>query len=235
MLMTFEGDAQIVCSSAGTIDGYSPLTGEQLWTHAGIGGNRICSPWFCGEGTFLVGSQTSREFPDEDLVKQSNFAMQVTRANGKWTPTIRWKTEQAAPGMASPIQHAEHAYWVNRSGVVFCHDAKTGDVVYSERVPQSPWATPLGIGDRVYIFGKDGLTTVIKTGSKFEILAQNQLWDPNIAPDLSLIAQETDPKRIAGAAMHAKPEIMGVAAVNGHLLIRTGKDLYCVKGMNSDQ
>jgi outer membrane protein assembly factor BamB len=233
--MTFEGEAQIVCSSAGTIDGYSPTSGEQLWTYGGIGGNRICSPWNCGEGTFLVGSQTSREFPDEGLVKQSNFAMQVTRTDGKWTPKIRWKTEAASPGMASPIQHAEHAYWVNRSGVVFCLDAKTGEQKYSERVPQSPWATPLGIGDQVYIFGKDGLTTVLKAGPTFEILSQNQLWDPNIAADLSVIAQETDLKRKAGAAMHTKPEIMGVAAVSGSLLIRTGKDLYCVRGMGAAQ
>jgi outer membrane protein assembly factor BamB len=137
--------------------------------------------------------------------------------------------------MASPIQHAEHAYWVNRSGVVFCLDAKTGEQKYSERVPQSPWATPLGIGDQVYIFGKDGLTTVLKAGPTFEILSQNQLWDPNIAADLSVIAQETDLKRKAGAAMHTKPEIMGVAAVSGSLLIRTGKDLYCVRGMGAAQ
>ncbi len=229
MMITIEGEPQVVCSSAGTIDGYSPASGEQLWTHSGVGGNRICSPWNCGNGVFLVGSQTSREFPDEGIVKQSNFALQVTRTDGRWTPSVAWKTEAAVPGMASPMEHAGYAYWINRQGVVFCFDVKTGEQKYAERVPQSPWATPLGLGDRLYIFGKDGLTTVLKTGPVFEKLAENQLWDPDIAPDQSLIDKETDPKRKAGAAMHAKPEIMGVAAISGTLLIRTGNQVFCVR------
>jgi hypothetical protein len=127
------------------------------------------------------------------------------------------------------MEHAGYAYWINRQGVVFCFDVKTGEQKYAERVPQSPWATPLGLGDRLYIFGKDGLTTVLKTGPVFEKLAENQLWDPDIAPDQSLIDKETDPKRKAGAAMHAKPEIMGVAAISGTLLIRTGNQVFCVR------
>ena len=229
MLMTIDGEPQVICSSAGTIDGYSPTTGEQLWTHGGVGGNRICSPWSLGDGVFLVGSQTSREFPDEGVVKQSNFAMQVSRTEGKWTPKVSWRTETAVPSMASPMEHAGYAYWVNRQGVVYCLDAKTGEQKYAERIAQSPWATPLGLGDRIYFFGKDGLTTVLKAGPTFEKLAENQLWDPNIKPDQALIDKETDPKRKAGAAMHAKPEVMGIAAIHGTLLIRTGKQLFCVR------
>ena len=30
----------------------------------------------------------------------------------------------------------------------------------------------------IYFFGKDGHTTVIAAGDKFEVLAENQLWEP---------------------------------------------------------
>ncbi len=131
--------------------------------------------------------------------------------------------------MASPMEHAGYAYWVNRQGVLYCLDAKTGEQKYSERIVQSPWATPLGVGDRIYFFGKDGLTTLLKAGLTFVKLAENQQWDPDIKPDQSLIDKETDPKRKAGAAMHAKPEVMGVTVINGSLLIRTGKQVFCVR------
>lgn len=40
---------------------------------------------------------------------------------------------------------------------------------------------PLGIGNRIYFFGKDGHTTVIAAGEKFEVMAENQLWEPTEA------------------------------------------------------
>jgi hypothetical protein len=86
------------------------------------------------------------------------------------------------------------------------------------------------VGDRIYIIGKDGLTTVIAAGSGFQILAENQLWDPElIKPDQSIIDRETDPKRKAGAAMHTLPEVSGVAAVSGNLVLRTGSTVYCIR------
>ena len=106
------------------------------------------------------------------------------------------------------MEHGGHAYWINRTGVVFCIDVKTGEQKYAERVKQSLcatplrdpfarplWATPLGIGDRLHLFGKDGLTTVLKPGPSFEILRENTLWDPNLAIDQSVIDRETDSVR----------------------------------------
>lgn len=230
MLLSVDGQQQVLCSSAGTIDGYEIQDGKLLWTHESVGGNRICSPWVFGNGLFLNGAQTSREFSDEASVKQSNFAMKVSKRGTEWVSEIVWKTTDASPSMASPMEHAGCAYWINRTGAVFCFDARTGKQHYMQRIQQSPWATPLAVDGRVYMFGKDGLTTVLAAGPEFKILAENQLWDPNsIKTDQSIIDRETDPKRRAGAAMHAKPEIYGVAGVTGSLLIRTGNRLFCVR------
>ncbi len=223
------GQRQLLCSSAGTIDGYDLTSGIQLWTHEGVGGNRICTPFPCGDGSFLVGSQTSREFPDVEAVKKSNFRMTVRKDADKWVPSIDWRTEEASPGMASPIVCEDTALWINRTGAVFSYDAATGEKLFTERIRQSCWATPVGVGDRVYFFGKDGVTTVLKSGRTFEVLAENTLWDPeSIEKDTKSIEAETDPVRKAAAAMHAAPEVYGVAVVNGRIVIRTGAKLFCV-------
>jgi hypothetical protein len=92
---------------------------------------------------------------------------------------VLWKTDEAMPSFNSPMVHAGYAYWVNRVGVVYCFDQKTGEKCYTNRTNGVCWATPVGLGDRIYIFGKDGKTTVIATGPEFKVLAENQLWDPD--------------------------------------------------------
>ncbi|MFI4875780.1 MAG: PQQ-binding-like beta-propeller repeat protein [Blastopirellula sp. JB062] len=235
MLLKVGEETQVLCSSGGTIDAYAPQNGELLWAEQGIGGNRICSPFVFADGTFLVGSQTSREFKDEDSVKRSNLAMQVRREGKAWKTEVLWRNEKMTPGMASPVAFGGHAYWVNRSGAVMCLDAETGEERYTERLQQSCWATPLGIGDRLYLFGKDGLTSVISLGSKFKLLAENQLWDPDaVVVDPSIVERETEPRRKAAAAMHSGPEVMGVACVSGSLIVRTGDRLYCIRSASAE-
>lgn len=222
--------AQIVCSSSGSVDGYDAATGKQLWTFDEVGGNTSATPLPFAPGSFLVGASAGREAERGELAKKSNFAMQIAFVDGKPEPRVLWRTEQATPTFGSPMVHAGYAYWVNRTGVVYCLDAATGELQYTQRVKQSCWATPVGIGDRVYLFGKDGLTTVIKAGPKFEVLAENQLWDPATQkPDPAKAAAEDTAEKKAAAANFAGATQYGVAVVNGSLLVRVGEKLYCIR------
>lgn len=226
-----DGKPTIVCSSAGSVDGYDPATGARLWTYQEIGGNTSATPLDFGAGRFLVGASAGREGEANAFAKKSNLAMTVELIDGKPTPKVLWRAEQAASTFASPMVYAGHAYWVNRAGVVYCYDIATGELKYTERVKQSSWATPLGVCDRVYFFGKDGITTVIRAGAKFEILAENQLWDPDaIKPDPAAAEKEDTAERRAAAANFSGPVQYGIAALDGTLLIRTGEVLYCVRG-----
>ncbi len=229
-LVSIAGATQVVCSSAGSIDGYDAATGKLLWTYGEVGGNTSSTPRPFAAGSFLIGASAGREGQNTDLAKKSNLAMTITVVDGKPEPEILWRTEQATPTFGSPMIHAGHAYWVNRSGVVFCLDATTGEGRYTERLKQSCWATPLGLGDRVYFFGKDGLTTVLRSGPKFEVLAENQLWDPaaqKLDP-AKAAAEDTEEKRKAAALFSGSTQY-GVAAVSGNLLIRTGEKLFCLR------
>jgi outer membrane protein assembly factor BamB len=131
--------------------------------------------------------------------------------------------------MASPVVCGDTALWVNRTGAVFSYDAATGEKLFTARIKQSCWATPVGVGDRIYFFGKDGVTSVLKSGRTFEILAENLLWDPEtVEKDTRAIEAETDPNRKTSAAMHAAPEVYGVAIVNGRIVLRTGAKVFCL-------
>lgn len=229
-LVPIDGRMTVVVSSAGSVDGYAAESGELLWSETDVGGNTSSTPMPFGDGLFLVGASPGREGGDRVAAsKKSNLAMQVSFKEGKAVPTVLWRNESVTPSFGSPVVYRDHAYWVNRVGVVFCLDAKTGEQKYTHRMKQSMWATPLGVGDRVYFFGKDGLTTVLATGPEAKVLGENQLWgEEEAVPETKISTGETEQQRQA-AGMSSGRIQYGVAAVSGSLVIRTGDRLYCVR------
>lgn len=230
-LARIAGRLQVVCSSAGSIDGYDAGSGERLWSFEDLAGNTAATPLPFAEGKFLIGATPGREGGARaEGAKESNLALSVDADAGMLVPKVLWRTTDAMPSFGSPMVYAGHAYWVNRSGVVFCYDARSGESKYTERIKQSCWATPVGVGDRVYFFGKDGVTTVLKSGATFEVLAENQLWDPaDVKPSAAPAAREKTAERQKAAPMFSGPVQYGVAIADGSLLIRTGEVLYCIR------
>jgi outer membrane protein assembly factor BamB len=229
-VVTIEGQPQLVVSSAGSVDAYDPATGASLWTLDGLGGNTSATPVDVGTGQFLVGASAGREGQNTEGARRSNLMLTAARQGDAWEPRVLWRTDRATPSFGSPVVHGGQAYWVNRSGVVTCLDAVTGDVRYEQRSAQSVWATPLCAGDRVYLFGKEGTTTVVAAGPEWRVLAENVLWDPaRVAADPAAAAREPTAERRRGAAMFGGRTLYGVAAVDGTLLVRTGDVLYCLR------
>ena len=177
-LVNVGSSRHIVCSSDGSVDGYDPATGKRLWTFTEVGGNTSSTPLPFTDGCFLVGATPGMHNEREQAARQSNLCMKVEQTTDGFQPKVQWRTDKAMPSFGSPVVVREHAYWVSSQGVVFCFDVKTGDQRYAQRTKQAAWVTPVGIGERIYLFGKDGLTTVLASGSEFKILSENQLWDP---------------------------------------------------------
>ncbi len=84
-----------------------------------------------------------------------------------------------------------------------CADARTGEIFWQKRVGGRTFASPLYAEGRVYFFGQDGKTTVIRAGRQFEKLAENQ---------------------VQGAVV-ATPAI-----VDGAIYLRTDSQLYRIQG-----
>lgn len=226
-IVEIAGQPQVVVSSAGSVDGYDPATGAQLWTFTDVGGNTATTPMDLGNGRFLLGASGGRDGQNVAEAKKTNCLLQVTKTGDDYQVERLWVAEGATPSWASPILHQGYAYWVNRVGVVYCVDEKTGEVVYNERTKQQCWATPLAVGDRIYLFGKEGLCTVIKSGPNFEILAENQIWNEEILlPEVSLAAGEETEERRQAAANFDRPTVYGYAVGAKTLVIRIGHQVF---------
>ena len=213
MIASVDGQEQIIVSASGSVDGYSAESGERLWTFDEVGGNTVASPIALDGGRFLVGASPGRNGENTEGAKQSNMLMEIVKTERGYEPKIVWRNTQATSSFGSPIVHKGFAYYTNSAGVVYCIDAKSGETAYTARLAESNWATPIGIGDRVYFFGKDGTTSVLQAGPEKKVLAENRLW---------VSAGEGGPGGFNGEIQY------GVAPTAKGFVIRTGSRLFLV-------
>ncbi len=132
-----------------------------------------------------------------------NFAVERAGLRRGATPQPLWKNPQVTSSFGSPLLDQGWAYFVNRAGVLFCLDAASGQAAWTQRLPASCWASPIAAGDRVYFFTKEGETVVIQPGNEYRELARNSL--------------------------PTEDRVYGVAAVANSFVVRTGKQLTCIR------
>ena len=167
----------VVVSSAGSVTAYEVNSGKEQWTIDGLEGNSVPSPTFDGMN-LLIGARLP-ELGSTAEAGKSNLCM-VLNDDGQFD--IRWRATKVFSDYASPVATDGCVYYLNKAGVLFCLDLATGESHYTERLGVECWATPLVADGRVYFFGKNGETVVIKSGPTFEKVAVNQLWDLSNPP-----------------------------------------------------
>lgn len=217
-----QGDKErLVISSGGSVDTYDPQSGKQLSSYTDVGNNNVPSATVQGDRVVVGASDPPRD-ADREVTRKSCCCLTLD-ADGKLSAKPAWIAEKATASFASPLIAGEFVYYVNTAGVLFCLDLQTGKEHYGERLGgRGCWASPVAAGERIYLFGRDGVTTVVKAGPKFEKLATNRLWD-----------ESAEPKKAAApgdmSAMFGDPILYGVAVVDGAILLRTGTTLVAVR------
>src|SRR5262249_31354477 len=89
-----------------------------------------------------------------------------------------WRTRKGSPEVPSPLVHDGLVYLARDNGLLQCLDAKTGTEVYLRRPHADRYcASPILAAGRLYVIARDGTTSVVKSGRRFELLAANNLDD----------------------------------------------------------
>jgi outer membrane protein assembly factor BamB len=98
---------------------------------------------------------------------------------GDITQSHRVWSFQNGPDVPTPVTDGKYFYSVTDSGVMYCLDARTGQEIYGQqRIKAGTYSSSPVLADgKIYITNEDGLTTVVRAGPKFEVLAENNLAD----------------------------------------------------------
>ena len=169
----YDDKPELVITGGDAVTGHDPETGRELWRADVLnprnnGAYRIiASPIAVGE--FIIAP--SRHNPLVALTPGGSGDVSKTH--------VVWTFERG-PDVPTPVSDGTYIYVVVDNGVVYCLDVKTGAVVYGpERLPSGTYsASPLLADGKIYVTTEnDGVTTVFRSGPRFEILASNSFED----------------------------------------------------------
>ncbi len=206
ILVTVDGHEEMVFSMPGKILAVDPETGKQLWHAKSPIAKTVCGSLCEKDGVvFAMGGREGSA-----VAIRCGGSGDVSESNTVWSGSLR-------SGIGTPIVVGDNMYW-GSGGIAYAAKCKTGDYVYKERLPKKQdsdtgqgrrmpagdYASPIAVGDKIYLLMRDGTLYVIVAGEKFELVAKN--------------AFDTDE-----SLFNATP-----AVSDGDLFVRSEGKLYCI-------
>lgn len=196
ILITANGRDELIYSEEGAVRALDPATGKEIWHSKGIDDYICPSVIPVGDMVVAMGAR-----------KNTTIAIK-TGGTGDVTDTnLVWELDKGS-NVSSPTYHDGHLYWVSESkGIAYCADAKTGEVVYQERMEPRPkliYASPVVAGGKLYYVTRENGTYVLAAKPEYELITVNEF--------------ETDDSIANGSP----------AIVDGKMYLRTNKTLYCI-------
>lgn len=195
-LLSYGKTTEIVITGGDRVTGHDPATGKELWRADALNPDndpfyRIIASPVIADGVIYAPSRVRPL-----LALRSGGRGDVAKSH------LLWSTPNG-PDVPTPVTDGKYFYIFNDRGIVWCLDAKTGQELYGQqRIASGTYsASPVLADGKIYITNEDGLTTVIKAGPKFEVLAENNLDDYCLS---------------------------SVAISDSQIFLRTGKYLYCI-------
>ncbi len=181
---TIAGKPVLLSSAAKAHYAYEPLTGKELWRVEERGQHSCASRPLLGHGMifFTTGFSQGQLFavkPPEPSAWGSGCVVdaQLPEDNSASKPQVVWRVKKAVANKPSPLLIGDLLYMINDAGVATCVEAKTGNVVWTERVGGNFSASPIFADGRIYFFNEEGKATAIAPGREFKVLAESKLDD----------------------------------------------------------
>ena len=172
LVVTGEGAPQVIVAGTNHVVSYDLATGAERWRAGGLTPNAIPSPVYA-DGIVYVTSG----FRGNALQ-----AIRLNAAKGEvvGAPALVFRYDKDTPYVPSPLLYRGQLYFLKgNTGILTCLDAKSGALLFSERLEGVPnvYASPVGAAGRVYVAGREGAVAVLSAGTKLELLKTNTLDD----------------------------------------------------------
>jgi len=195
-LLRYGKNVEIVITGGDCVTGHDPETGKELWRANGL--NPDNDPFYRIVASPLI-------FNEIIYAPTRVRPLLALKAGGRGDITsshLIWSTVNG-PDVPTPVTDGKYFYIVNDRGIVWCLDAKTGQEIYGQQrlKPGTYSASPVLADDKMYVTNEDGLTSVIKAGPRFEVIAENPLNDYTLSSP---------------------------AISDGQIFIRTAQRLFCI-------
>ncbi|MFN8006916.1 MAG: PQQ-binding-like beta-propeller repeat protein [Terriglobia bacterium] len=172
LIATFGDTLELISLGSKAAYGYNPIDGQELW--------RLEERNEYSASTCPVAGLGMIFFPTGFNTGQ----LLAVRGGGKGLipeSQLAWKIKQGVSNKPSILLVGESIYMINDAGIASCIEARTGKVLWRERIGGEYSASPAFADGKIWFFSEDGKTTVIASDRTFQRLAESQLGDGYMA------------------------------------------------------
>jgi outer membrane protein assembly factor BamB len=187
--------AELIVNGETGLDAYDPATGKPLWTCRGYNGRGEPGPEFAHGLLFVLNGKSG----DAYTVRPGG-AGDVSETQRAWH-TPRTKVRD----IAAPVVIGDYLFAIDMKGNAATYAARTGKVLWSEKIPGAFTASPVESGGLLYLNSEAGETLVIRPGPKLDVVARNSIGE--------------HPGELFRASL---------APVGGRIYLRSNRALYCI-------
>jgi len=164
------GPPQLILTSFSSgMTGLDPATGRLLWEVRDAFPERVVSSPVIADGLVLGTCGTGGR-------GRHIIAVRVP-ADAKTKPEVAWTVTDDAPYVPTGVVKEGLLFVWTENGVVLCLRAATGKRVWRERLGGKFYASPIRVGDRLYMVSTKGEVIVLRAGETFERLGQADLGE----------------------------------------------------------
>jgi len=189
-------EVEVVVSGGDIVTGHDPKTGAERWRVDGL--NPESNPYY----RIVASPLASGDVVVAPTRVKPMLALKAFGSGDVTKSAVVWSFD-SGPDVPTPTTDGTLLYVVRDNGVLFCLELATGKTVYGpERLRSGTYSSsPLLADGKLYFTSEDAVTSVVKAGPRFELIAENALDGFTVASP---------------------------AAASGQIFIRTASHLYAV-------
>lgn len=170
-----DGSAEILVTTGPGFNAYDPRTGSENW-HWDWADHKlrtVGSPVVTANMIF-VGS-------GDGGGARHAVGVNFVRKGTATETSLAWEEKKSFPYVPTMLTKGEYLYSINDGGVAACHVAKTGKLVWQQRLGGSFFSSPIMVDGKIYAGNDAGNVFVYPAEPKFDLLATNDLGETIMA------------------------------------------------------
>lgn len=116
-------------------------------------------------------------FAQSDMNKTCLLAVRTGGKGDVTSSNVIWNESRGISEVPSALVVNGRVYCIKNGGVLSCRDAKTGHLLFEERIGATGgyYASPVASGQNIYVASDTGAVTVVRASDKLEIISKNNL------------------------------------------------------------
>lgn len=168
LIAPLDGRTLLLSVGSKALYAYQPEDGREIWRREERGAHSGSVRPILGHGLIYY----CTGFPQGDLLALHPQGQGVLPDSN-----VVWRVKKDVPTKPSPVLAGDLLFMVSDAGYATCLEAKTGELIWRERLGGHFSAALLLAGDRVYAFDEEGKAYLWAVSREFKLVAQNELDD----------------------------------------------------------